>query len=40
LTSREFQDIATCCRSSRPGWRPRIHSNANPGGVGHAWYRA
>jgi phage terminase large subunit len=39
LTSRKFQDITTCCRSSRPGWRPRIYSTTNPGGVGHAWYR-
>ena len=39
LTSRKYQDIATCCRSSKPGWRPRIYSTTNPGGVGHAWYR-
>src|SRR4051812_22282024 len=32
--------MTTCCRSSKPGWRPRIYSTANPGGVGHAWYRA
>ena len=40
LTARKFQDITTCCRSSRPGWRPRIYSTTNPGGVGHGWYRA
>ena len=39
LTSRKFQDIATCCRTSKPNWRPRIYSTTNPGGVGHAWYR-
>src|SRR6516164_11000497 len=39
LTSRKYQDITTCCRSSKPGWRPRIYSTTNPGGVGHAWYR-
>lgn len=39
LTSRKFQDITTCCRSSKPNWRPRIYSTTNPGGVGHAWYR-
>jgi len=39
LTSRKYQDIATCCRSSKPNWRPRIYSTTNPGGVGHAWYR-
>jgi hypothetical protein len=40
LTARKYSDIATCCRSARPGWRPRIYSTTNPGGVGHGWYRA
>lgn len=39
LTARKYQDITTCCRSSKPNWRPRIYSTTNPGGVGHAWYR-
>jgi hypothetical protein len=39
LTWRKFQDISTCCRSSKPNWRPRIYTTTNPGGVGHAWYR-
>ncbi len=39
LTSRKYHDIVTCNRTSRPGWRPRIYSTTNPGGVGHAWYR-
>jgi hypothetical protein len=44
LTSRKYQDITTCCRSSKvladgQLWRPRIYSTTNPGGVGHAWYR-
>jgi len=44
LTSRKYQDISTCCRSSKvlPNgqlWRPRMYSTTNPGGVGHAWYR-
>ena len=39
LTSRKYQDITTCCRSSKPNWRPRIYSTTNPGGVGHGWYR-
>ncbi|HWV98980.1 MAG TPA: hypothetical protein VNZ64_04730 [Candidatus Acidoferrum sp.] len=39
LTARKHQDITTCCRTSRSGWRPRIYSTTNPGGVGHAWYR-
>jgi hypothetical protein len=40
LTSRKYQDISTCCRTSKPNWRPRIYSTTNPGGVGHGWYRA
>ncbi len=39
LTSRKYQDITTCCRTSKPNWRPRIYTTTNPGGVGHAWYR-
>ena len=39
LTSRKYQDISTCCRTSKPNWRPRIYSTTNPGGVGHEWYR-
>ncbi|HWI57994.1 MAG TPA: terminase family protein [Bacillota bacterium] len=39
LTYRKFQDISTCCRSSKPNWRPRTYSTTNPGGIGHAWYR-
>jgi phage terminase large subunit len=40
LSSRKHQDISTCCRTSKPNWRPRIYSTTNPGGIGHAWYRA
>ncbi len=45
LSSRKHTDIATCCRSSKVlaggrHWRPRIYSTSNPGGIGHAWYRA
>ncbi|MGZ4972766.1 MAG: terminase large subunit domain-containing protein [Limisphaerales bacterium] len=40
LTARKYQDITTCCRTSKPNWRPRIYSTTNPGGVGHGWYRS
>jgi hypothetical protein len=40
LSSRKHQDISTCCRTSKANWRPRIYSTSNPGGIGHAWYRA
>ncbi len=38
LTPRKYQDIATCCRTSKTNWRPRIYSTTNPGGIGHQWY--
>jgi len=40
LTTRKHQDITTCSRTDIPNWRPRIYSTTNPGGVGHAWYKA
>jgi phage terminase large subunit len=40
LSARKHQDITTCCRTSKPNWRPRIYSTSNPGGIGHAWYRS
>jgi phage terminase large subunit len=40
LSAKKYKDISTCNRTSKPGWRPRIYSSANPGGVGHAWYKA
>jgi len=44
LTARKYQDITTCCRTSKTlangqTWRPRLYSTTNPGGIGHAWYR-
>ncbi len=38
LTERKFKDLRTCLRTSKPGWRPRVYSTTNPGGVGHDWY--
>jgi hypothetical protein len=40
LSKRKHTDISTCCRTSKPNWRPRIYSTSNPGGIGHAWYRS
>jgi phage terminase large subunit len=40
LTTRKIEDIGTCVRTSKPGWRPRQYLTTNPGGVGHAWFRA
>src|SRR5437588_260485 len=36
LSNRKHQDISTCCRTSKPNWRPRIYSTTNPGAIGHA----
>lgn len=40
LTSSKYKDIWTCCRTSKMGWRPRMYSTTNPGGVGHAYYKS
>ena len=40
LTSRKHTDISTCCRTSKPNWRPRVYCTTNPGGVGHQYFRA
>ncbi|MCI0747048.1 MAG: terminase family protein [Verrucomicrobia subdivision 3 bacterium] len=40
LTHRKYVDITTCLRTSKRDWRPRIYATANPGGVGHGWYKA
>jgi phage terminase large subunit len=39
LSASKYKAIRTCNRTSKPGWRPRIYSTTNPGGVGHDWYR-
>jgi phage terminase large subunit len=39
LTFSKYRTIRTCCRTSKPAWRPRIYTTTNPGGVGHAWYK-
>jgi hypothetical protein len=38
LTRRKYEDISTCCRTSKANWRPRLYSTTNPGGVGHQWF--
>lgn len=39
LTSAKMRMVRTCCRTSKPGWRPRSYNTTNPGGVGHAFYK-
>ena len=40
LSSNKYHMIGTCNRTPIADWRPRIYSNANPGGIGHAWYKS
>jgi phage terminase large subunit len=35
LSRGKLEDIGTCNRTSKIGWRPRIYLTFNPGGVGH-----
>ena len=39
LSSAKISDIRTCCRTSKPGWRPRMYYTTNPGGVSHQYFR-
>jgi len=39
LTKSKVDDILTCNRTSKPGWRPRAYFTTNPGNVGHAWFK-
>jgi phage terminase large subunit len=34
-----FLAIKSSCRSSKPGWRPRVYCTTNPGGRGHGWFK-
>lgn len=41
LSQRKWTSIRSCCRSPvDTGWRARIYPTTNPGGVGHAWFKA
>jgi len=39
LSGEKYRAIRTCSRTSKEDWEPRTYSNANPGGVGHEWYK-
>lgn len=40
LSSSKKDAIRSCCRSPiGSGWRARAYYSANPGGVGHAWFK-
>jgi len=39
LTHAKYVAVQSCNRTGKPHFRPRLYTTANPGGVGHAWYR-
>jgi phage terminase large subunit len=39
LSKSKHEAIEGSIRTSRDDWRPRIYESANPGGIGHGWYR-
>lgn len=39
LSESKYRMIRTRNRTSKTGWRPRIYSTTNPGGIGHVWYK-
>lgn len=40
LTKAKADQIEGSLRTSRAdGWRPRLYDTANPGGIGHAWFK-
>lgn len=40
LTFTKWKNILSCLRTSKPGWRPRVYSPTNPGGVGTGWFKS
>jgi phage terminase large subunit len=40
LSASKVKVVNSCRRTSKPGWRPRTYYTTNPGGVGHAWFKA
>lgn len=39
LSKRKYDMLLGSKRSTKPGWKERIYSTTNPGGIGHAWYK-
>ncbi len=39
LSDSKIKSIATCLRTSKPNWRPRLYCTTNPGGTGHANFK-
>ena len=39
LTLSKYKALRDSNRTSKRGWRPRIHATTNPGNVGHSWFK-
>lgn len=39
LSETKYDAICGSLRTSKPGWRPRLYASANPGGIGHGWFK-
>lgn len=39
LSRLKYMKLKGSLRTTKPGWRPRVYSSFNPGGIGHAWVR-
>lgn len=39
LSEAKVQRLEGSLRSSKPGWRPRMYTSTNPGGIGHAAFK-
>lgn len=40
LTLTKYKALRDSNRTSKEGFRPRLYASTNPGGVGHAWFKA
>lgn len=40
LSTTKYKTLRDSNRTSKQNFRPRIYNSTNPGGVGHAWYKA
>lgn len=39
LTITKYRALRDSNRTSKEGFRPRLYTSTNPGGIGHAWYK-
>lgn len=40
LTDEKYQQLRGSLRTSKEGWRPRMYTSFNPGGIGHAFVKS